>query len=102
MNSPPLFCPRSDPDKNPPSASKPSCATTPVHSEILRHGVPSPLGPGGPVCYSNHCLQYDPQRRAPLWVAEHLHRDKAFPDKVRRGEKSNDGSFAPLTPRTVI
>ena len=63
---------------------------TPNHSLILRHGVPSPLGPQGPICYSNHCLQFDPQRRTPVWVAEHLHREKAFPEKVRY-EKCSTG-----------
>ena len=57
-------------------------ATTATHSSILKHGVPSPLGPSGPLCYSNHCLQFDSQRRTPIWVAEHLSKEKTFPEKV--------------------
>ena len=45
------------------------------HPEVLKYGPPTPLAPGVQ-CRANHCLQYDPQRRTPLWVAEHINRRK--------------------------
>ncbi len=67
---------------------------------ILKHGVPAPMGPTGPLCYENHCLQYDPQRKVPLWVAEHLTRDKAHPDTPgadrRRSKFKPDARLDPL------
>ena len=52
-----------------------SKSATKLNPEILKHGFPKTLSPGIR-CYSNHCLEYDPQRRTPLWVAEHINASK--------------------------
>ncbi len=48
----------------------------------MRHGAPESLVPDQHICYSNHCLQFDARRRTPIWVAEHLSREKIFPERV--------------------
>ena len=68
--------------------------------EILKHGHPKSFSPGIQ-CYSNHCLEYDPQRRTPLWVAEHINVNKLQPkdkDKVadRKHSKFRQDESLPI------
>jgi DNA/RNA endonuclease G (NUC1) len=46
--------------------------------EILKYGEPVSLSPQR-LYYANHVLEFDPQKRTPKWVAEHITRDHVEP-----------------------
>ena len=64
-----------------------------LNEHILKHGSPKTFSPGVQ-CYSNHCLEYDPQRRTPLWVAEHINRDKLKKNTDNNNNNNNNNSAA--------
>jgi len=57
--------------------------TSGSRDRILKYGVPSP---GIPTLleYENHVLEYDPARKVPKWVAEHVSQNKAFGEVANR------------------
>jgi len=59
------------------------------HADLFRLGIPRTLSPSQPLCYANHCLHFDAARKVPAWVAEHLHRDKAFPAQPAANRKQS-------------
>ena len=46
--------------------------------DILKYGEPTALVPQR-LYYENHVLEFDPQRRTPKWVAEHITRQHVEP-----------------------
>jgi len=52
-------------------------------SSILKYGIPS-CGVSQILEYENHILEYDPSRKVPKWVAEHISQDKAFGSQANR------------------
>ena len=46
---------------------------------ILKYGVPQSLSPGT-LYHENHVLQFDPIRKTPLWVAEHITQHHVNPE----------------------
>jgi hypothetical protein len=46
--------------------------------EILKYGQPAPLAPQT-LYYDNHVLEFDPAKRTPKWVAEHITRNHVEP-----------------------
>ena len=46
--------------------------------EILKYGRPTSFA-SDPLFYDNHVLEFDPQRKTPKWVAEHITRQHVEP-----------------------
>eukprot|EP00088_Acartia_fossae_P055333 TRINITY_DN641_c0_g1_i3.p1 TRINITY_DN641_c0_g1~~TRINITY_DN641_c0_g1_i3.p1 ORF type:complete len:441 (-),score=100.24 TRINITY_DN641_c0_g1_i3:69-1391(-) len=55
----------------------------PKTSSILKYGTPS-FGVNTIMKYENHVLEYDPVRKVPKWVAEHISEKKAFGSEANR------------------
>jgi len=52
-------------------------------NSILKYGIPS-CGLSHILHYQNHILEYDPSKKVPKWVAEHISQDKAFGSQANR------------------
>ena len=63
-----------------------------IDERILKYGAPRSLAPAT-LCYANHCLGYDPQRRTPAWVSEHITRDHVSPPKDQVNKAKAPGSL---------
>eukprot|EP00094_Tigriopus_californicus_P012825 TCALIF_12400-PA protein Name:"Similar to Exog Nuclease EXOG, mitochondrial (Mus musculus)" AED:0.13 eAED:0.13 QI:88/0.5/0.33/1/1/1/3/0/185 len=66
---------------------------TRLNAQVLKYGSPMRLN-AAPLCYSNHCLEYDGSRKVPIWVAEHISRDKVADRK--RSKFKPDPALAQL------
>ena len=59
---------------------------------ILKYGVPQSLSPG--ILYNeNHVLEFDPIRKTPIWVAEHITQQHVSPEIPIANRKKS--KFAP-------
>jgi len=64
-------------------AQQQQLAETNSLNRILKYGVPSSAVPTL-LQYDNHVLEYDPARRVPKWVAEHVSKSKAYGETANR------------------
>ena len=53
---------------------------------ILKYGIPQSLSPGI-LYHENHVLEFDPIRKTPIWVAEHITRDHVDPKNPTANRK---------------
>ena len=59
---------------------------------ILKYGAPQSLSPG--ILYNeNHVLEFDPIRKTPIWVAEHITQHHVNPESPTANRKKS--KFAP-------
>ena len=55
---------------------------------ILKYGIPQSLSPG--VFYhENHVLEFDPIKKTPIWVAEHITQQHVNPEKPLANRKKS-------------
>ena len=55
---------------------------------ILKYGVPESLSPG--VLHNeNHILEFDPVKKTPIWVAEHITKDHVAPEGPTANRKKS-------------
>ena len=55
---------------------------------ILKYGAPQSLSPGT-LYHENHVLEFDPIRKTPLWVAEHITQQHVSPEIPQANRKKS-------------
>ena len=55
---------------------------------IMKYGMPQSLSPGV-LYHENHVLEFDPIRKTPIWVAEHITKRHVQPEKPSANRKKS-------------